>query len=146
MPKQLRTMDVFSKQKRSEVMSRIRGADTKLEILVRKELFRHGFRYRTNDRRFPGKPDIVLPRYRTMVFIHGCFWHSHQGCRLAVTPKTRTDFWMAKLQRNRTKDAENESALKAMGWRVVIVWECQIEDDFARTIQHLIEFLKRTSE
>lgn len=122
-------VDKFSKEKRSYIMSRIRGKDTRPEILVRKYLFSRGLRFRKNDRRYPGTPDIVLPKYRTMVFVHGCFWHLHEGCKYAVMPKSNVDFWKKKLYGNRERDRRNQRELEEMGWKVIIVWECELKGD-----------------
>jgi DNA mismatch endonuclease, patch repair protein len=122
-------------------MSRIRGKDTKLEVKVRSYLFRQGFRFRKNDKRLPGKPDIVLPRYNTVIFIHGCFWHSHHGCRFAVTPKTRTEFWVAKLSRNVEVDTRNEGTLREAGWQVIVLWECDLERDFEGVMRALTNLI-----
>lgn len=118
-------MDVFTKEKRSEVMSRIRGKDTKLEVRIRSELFRKGFRFRKNDKRYPGKPDIVFPKYKAVVFINGCFWHYHE-CELFKMPSTRKKWWEKKLNRNRSKDHEALDAIKQEGLRALVVWECAI--------------------
>ena len=116
--------DVFSPQKRREVMASIRGKDTKEELLVRRFLFQHGLRFRTSDRRLPGRPDIVLAKYRTVIFLNGCFWHGHEGCyRL---PKTNQEFWRRKIERNRARDEQNIARLLAMGWRPLVVWECEL--------------------
>lgn len=106
-------------------MSGIRAKDTKPEILVRRALHALGFRYRLHDRRLPGRPDIVLPRYRAVVFIHGCFWHGHD-CRLFKEPGTRRDFWLSKIERNRANDSKHADALAGAGWRVATVWECAL--------------------
>jgi DNA mismatch endonuclease (patch repair protein) len=105
-------------------MSRIRSGDTKPEITVRKLLHALGYRFRLHRRDLPGKPDIVLPRHRLAIFVHGCFWHQHPGCRLASKPKTRQDYWTPKLAGNVRRDAEAQEALAALGWRVEIIWEC----------------------
>lgn len=110
-------------------MSRIRAKDTKPEEIVRKYLFYHGLRYRKNDKRYPGHPDIVLPKYKTIVFVHGCFWHRHPGCRYATTPSTNTSFWNEKFRKNVKRDRTEQSALKEMGWKVLIVWECELKKD-----------------
>lgn len=110
-------------------MSRIRGKDTKPEILVRKYLFARGLRFRKNDKRYPGRPDVVLPKYKTAVFVHGCFWHLHEGCKYAVMPKSNVDYWKKKLYCNRERDARNQAELKAMGWTVLTVWECELKKD-----------------
>jgi DNA mismatch endonuclease, patch repair protein len=129
--------DVFTKEKRSEVMSRIKGQDTKLEVKVRSRLFRDGFRFRKNDKRYPGKPDILLPKYKTAIFINGCFWHGHDGCKYFVVPKTRTEFWVNKIQTNKKNDAKNTKLLKKMGWKVFVCWECRLKKDFAGWINKI---------
>jgi DNA mismatch endonuclease (patch repair protein) len=126
--------DVFTPEKRSEVMSRIRGSDTAMEVRVRRWLHRRGYRFRKNDSRLPGKPDIVLPKYRTAIFVHGCFWHGHEGCKLFVTPKTRAEFWMAKIGGTRDRDRRNQTDLAALGWRTLVLWECDLERDFDGTL------------
>ena len=108
-------------------MSRIRSRDTKPEEIVRKYLFSKGLRYRKNDRRFHGKPDIVLPKYKTIIFVNGCFWHSHADCPNNVQPKSNQEYWKPKLERNKLRDAEYIIALQADGWRVIIVWECELK-------------------
>jgi len=108
-------------------MSRIRSKDTKPEMLVRKHLFSLGFRYRLHDKSLPGKPDIVLPKYKTLVFIHGCFWHGHEGCRYYVTPKTRTQWWQHKIITNKLNDVRKKSALEDAGWLVLEIWECELK-------------------
>jgi len=118
--------DVHSPETRSYNMSMIHGKDTKPEEKVRKYLFAQGFRYRKNDKRLPGKPDIVLPKYHTVIFVNGCFWHCHEGCRYYVFPKSNTKFWEKKLGGNVRRDKANYGKLKAMGWRVLVVWECEI--------------------
>jgi len=107
-------------------MASIKAKDTKAELLVRRHLFRHGFRYRVNDARLPGKPDIVLPKYKTVIFLHGCFWHAHQGCSHFVLPKTNSPFWEQKLARNRQRDQEVTARLLSMGYRVLVIWECEL--------------------
>lgn len=108
-------------------MSRIRSKDTQIELKVRKELFKKGFRYRLNVKDLPGKPDIVLPKYRTVIFVHGCFWHGHQNCKYAQVPKSNTDFWIAKIERNRVRDDETFRKLEALQWNVAVVWECELK-------------------
>lgn len=110
-------------------MSGIRGKHTKPEMVVRRFLHRRGFRFRLHDRRLPGRPDIVLPKYHSVVDVRGCFWHRHPGCRFAATPKTRQEFWEAKLRGNVERDARNTAALQADGWRVFVIWECEVGDD-----------------
>jgi DNA mismatch endonuclease, patch repair protein len=120
--------DVFSKPKRSEVMSRIKGQNTKPELIVRSLLHRLGYRFRLHRRDLPGKPDIVLPRYKTIIFVHGCFWHRHNDCRFAYTPKSRTEFWLKKLESNVIRDNQVRSELELLGWRVITVWECELRN------------------
>ena len=119
--------DVHSKEKRSYNMSQIRSKDTKPEVLVRKYLFSCGLRYRKNDKRYPGRPDIVLPKYRTIVFINSCFWHKHVGCKYFVLPKSNIEFWDNKLENNRLRDNHNINQLCSSGWNVIIVWECELK-------------------
>ena len=107
-------------------MSKIRSKNTRPEETVRKWLFNNGFRYRKNVTALPGKPDVVLPKYGAVIFVHGCFWHGHDGCKYFVVPKTRTEWWLAKINRNIEKDKEAQSALTAAGWTVIVVWECEI--------------------
>ena len=119
--------DKLTPEQRHKCMSSIRSRNTKLEVLVRKYLFAQGFRFRINVRRLPGTPDIVLRKYRTVIFVNGCFWHGHEGCRYFVLPKTRTDFWQAKIERNRERDLAERLQLRRMGWHVIQVWECQLK-------------------
>ena len=119
----------FARGTRSYTMSRIRGKDTSIERLVRSYLFLRGLRFRKNDKRYPGHPDIVLPKWRTMVFINGCFWHMHEGCRKYSLPKSNVEFWTRKLMRNRERDARQKSALEESGWKVITVWECELVKD-----------------
>ena len=123
-----RMTDIVSTLKRSQMMSGIRGKDTAPEMRVRRLLHRLGYRFRLHRRDLPGSPDIVLPKYRVAIFVHGCFWHFHQGCRLAKMPVTHEEFWRAKLFRNRERDAASVAALMATGWRVLQVWECFLRD------------------
>ena len=119
--------DNHSPKVRSYNMSRIRSRGTKPEELVLKFLFSKGLRYRKNDKRYPGKPDAVFPKYRTALFINGCFWHSHEGCPDFVIPKSNLDYWLPKLERNRKRDAEHIAVLTEQGWRVITVWECELK-------------------
>lgn len=123
---------------RSYNMSRIRSKDTKPEMLVRKYLWSRGYRYRKNDKRLHGTPDIVLKKYATVIFIHGCFWHGHDHI---VWPKTNAEFWRKKIERNRQRDEENKQKLKDMGWSVMTVWECQLKKDLRESTLHEIEYL-----
>ena len=120
-------------------MSRIKGKDTKIEIVVRKYLFSKGFRFRKNDKRYQGKPDVVLPKYKTVIFVNGCFWHRHPGCKDATIPKTRTDFWLEKLNKNVSNDERNIKLLKNDGWSVIVLWECELEKNFEETMEKTIE-------
>ena len=119
-------MDTISKAKRSWNMSRIKGRDTKPEIVVRRLLHGMGFRFRLQGRDLPGRPDIVLPKHRVVVMVSGCFWHRHRGCRYATTPATRRAFWKSKFEENVKRDRRVERMLRRLGWRVITVWECQI--------------------
>ena len=121
-------VDRLTTEHRSWNMSRIRGANTKPEKRVRSILHSNGYRFRLHRKTLPGKPDIVLPKYKSVILVHGCFWHRHIGCRFAYTPKSRTEFWSAKFARTVQRDKENLVALKLLGWRALVVWECQIED------------------
>ena len=118
--------DTLTPSQRSEMMSRIRGRDTKPELQVRSILHRMGYRFTLDNRDMPGSPDIVLPRYDVAIFVHGCFWHRHAGCRYAATPKTRRSFWNAKFEANTARDRRVTAALRRDGWRVWTVWECQL--------------------
>ncbi len=119
--------DVHTPQQRSFNMSRIRGTNTKPEMLVRKFLHAQGFRYKLHDKTLPGKPDLVLPKYKTVIFIHGCFWHGHENCKYFVVPKTRTDWWLNKINTNKANDAKAIQALKKDGWKIITVWECELK-------------------
>lgn len=118
--------DVHDKETRSFNMSRIRSKDTKPEILVRKFLFTKGFRYKLHDKMLPGKPDIVFPKYKTVVFIHGCFWHGHEGCKYFVIPQTRRKWWTDKINRNKQLDTANILRLKKLGWKIITIFECRL--------------------
>ncbi|MBL0306387.1 MAG: DNA mismatch endonuclease Vsr [Chitinophagaceae bacterium] len=119
--------DVHSKKVRSYNMSRIRSGNTKPEMLVRKFLHANGYRYKLHDKTLPGKPDIVLPKYKTIIFIHGCFWHGHTNCKYYVVPKTVTQWWLNKINTNKANDARAAKALKKEGWKIITVWECQLK-------------------
>lgn len=121
-------------------MSRIRSKNTKPEEMVRKYLFSQGFRYRKNDTRLPGKPDIVLTKYKTIIFVNGCFWHKHEGCRYFVWPKTNEDFWRTKINANVFRDQENMKLLSELGWNVIVIWECELRKElFDSTMKRLIK-------
>lgn len=119
-------VDFLSPSERSERMSRIRSSNTSPEVAVRRALHRLGFRFRLNRKDLPGSPDIVLPRFKTVVFVHGCFWHRHVGCKVATTPKSNTDFWVEKFDRNVARDTRSRQLLEAQGWKVIVVWECEL--------------------
>lgn len=121
--------DVHDKATRSYNMSRIRGKDTKPELIVRKFLSSQGLRYRLNDKKLPGKPDIVLHKYKTVIFVHGCFWHGHRSCKYFVLPKTRTKWWHAKIEGTRKRDRRMKSLLKKLGWKIFVVYECALRDE-----------------
>ena len=133
-------VDVHSSEVRSYNMSRIRGRDTKPEMLVRRFLFSRGLRYKLHDKLLPGKPDLVFPKYKTVVFVHGCFWHGHKGCRYFVIPKTRTVWWVEKIEKNHDKDVENRNKLNKSGWKIIVVWECELkQDSLSRLDEVLLE-------
>jgi DNA mismatch endonuclease (patch repair protein) len=139
--------DVHDKITRSYNMSRIKGKDTKPEMMVRKYIFSKGFRYRLHDKRLPGKPDIVLPSLKVVIFIHGCFWHGHSNCRYFVIPKTRTKWWLTKIERNKQLDNENLLKLKSDGWKVFTIFECKLKSNLrAKTLENLVNRLKTLSE
>jgi len=117
--------DIYSKQKRSELMSRISGKETKPEIMVRKYLFSQGFRFRKNVKNLPGKPDIVLSKYKTVIFIHGCFWHGH-SCKRGALPETNIEFWVAKIGGNIERDKHCIAELEKQGWKVIVIWQCEL--------------------
>lgn len=118
--------DIFSKSKRSDIMSKISGKGTKPEILVRKYLFSQGFRYRKNVKDLPGKPDIVLPKYKAVIFVNGCFWHGHENCKKATLPATNTEFWREKISNNIIRDEKTYAELSSMGYKVLIIWQCEL--------------------
>lgn len=129
--------DVHDKKTRSYNMSRIRAKDTKPEMLVRRFLHGQGFRYKLHDKTLPGKPDLVLPKYRVVIFIHGCFWHGHDGCRYYVVPKTRTEWWLNKIMGNKANDTKAIASLKKDGWKSIILWECHLKDKKDSTLNKL---------
>ncbi len=120
--------DVYSSEKRSQVMARVKSGNTKPELAVRSVLHGMGYRFRLHRKDLPGRPDIVLPKYKTVVFVHGCFWHQHPGCKKATIPKQNAEFWEAKLSRNRERDERNLRELDNMGWKTIVVWECEVRD------------------
>jgi len=132
--------DVHTKKQRSYNMSRIKGKDTKPEMLVRKFLHANGYRYKLHDKKLPGKPDIVLPKYHTVIFVHGCFWHGHTNCKYFTVPKTRTKWWTDKINGNKANDEKAIKALKKDGWKVITVWECPLKSAKAeKTLNSLLK-------
>lgn len=120
-------MDKLSSKQRHTNMAAIHGKDTKPEMVVRRYLWGHGFRYRINHPRLPGKPDIVMRKYRTCIFVNGCFWHGHEGCQYYTVPKTNTDFWVNKIRRNKERDLKVQYELASMGWHSITIWECELK-------------------
>lgn len=118
-------MDLLTKSRRSWNMGQVGSKNTKPELTVRSLLHRQGYRFRLHRKELPGKPDIVLPKYKTVIFVHGCFWHRHANCPDASTPKTRTDFWLKKFSENKVRDEKNQTSLLSRGWNVIVVWECE---------------------
>ncbi len=133
--------DQISPEHRSWNMSRIRGKDTKPEKIVRSILHKSGYRFRLHRKDLPGKPDIVLPKYNTIIFVHGCFWHRHKNCRFAYTPKSRKEFWNAKFRDNKRRDKKNQKKLKNLNWRVITIWECQ-----TRNLELIRKIIKKNLE
>lgn len=139
--------DVHDKRTRSYNMSQIKGKNTMPEIMVRKYIFSKGFRYRLHDKKLPGKPDVVLPKLKVVVFIHGCFWHGHSNCRYFVLPKTRTEWWLKKIERNKQLDSENSKKLRDAGWKVLTIFECKLKSNSRKkTLDNLVKRLKNISE
>jgi len=136
-------MDTLSSEKRSWNMSRIRGANTKPELAVRSMLHRMGYRFRISNKALPGRPDIVLTKYRSVIFVHGCFWHRHQGCKYAYTPKSRLDFWGQKFEGNVMRDKNNNFLLKKSRWLPIVVWECEIKHNAEAVLGRVSGILKR---
>ena len=131
--------DRLTPEKRSWNMSKIKNRDTKVEVKVRKYLYHSGFRYQKNVATLPGKPDIVLKKYNTIIFVHGCFWHRHENCRDATTPKTRTEFWQKKFDINVLNDNKHKKELEAAGWQVLIIWECEINQKFSEIMAQVMD-------
>lgn len=138
-------MDTLTPAQRSERMARVRGRDTKPELVVRRLLHALGYRYRLHDKRLPGHPDITFFKRKKVIFVHGCFWHRHEGCVLARLPKSRLDFWLPKLESNKLRDTAKTAVLEANGWKVLVVWECQLRhrEDLAMRLR---DFLKDCGE
>lgn len=141
-------MDIWDKQKRSEVMSKIRSKDTKPEIKLRKGFHAQGFRYRINYKKLPGSPDIVFPKYMTAIFVNGCFWHGHDNCKLSHIPKSNVDFWQNKIQKNKLRDKNIKYLLISSGWKVIVVWECEIKTKLKlkRTVDKIANWFRRLEE
>jgi DNA mismatch endonuclease, patch repair protein len=135
-------VDTLTPERRSWNMSRIRGRDTGPELKLRSLLHRAGFRFRLHDKKLPGRPDIVLRKYRTAIFVHGCYWHRHPGCAKATTPGTRTDYWIAKFEGTVSRDREAIRRLEALGWKALEVWECDLEREPAKTLQQVARKLR----
>nr|WP_082700674.1 very short patch repair endonuclease [Magnetospirillum sp. XM-1] len=136
-------VDVFSPQKRSSIMAAIKGKNTKPELVVRRLVWGLGFRYRLHGRNLPGRPDLVFPGRRKVIFVHGCFWHRHDGCRLAYKPSTRAEFWQEKFDLNRQRDLDAVNALEDLGWTVLIIWECQTRRDIKLLEAMVMEFIEK---
>ncbi len=140
-------VDIISVVQRHRIMSAVHSSSTRPELILRHILWRLGYRYRINDKRLPGSPDIVLPKYRTVIFVHGCFWHGHKGCKNYTIPKTNTDFWTAKVARNQERDQEVWRQLEAKGWFVIIVWECQLKKlVLDKTVDEVVKELGQNAE
>lgn len=135
-------MDVHDKKTRSYNMSQIKGKNTKPEELVRKYLFSQGFRYRKNDKKLPGSPDIVLPKYKTVIFVNGCFWHGHEGCKYFVWPKSNEEFWKKKIETNVSRDKQKTKVLEELGWKVIVVWECDLKRKKDSAFNNLVGRIK----
>ena len=133
--------DRLTPERRSWNMSRVRGKDTSIEVAVRQWLYHHGYRYRKNVKQLPGKPDVVLRPYNTVIFIQGCFWHRHPGCKDATTPKSNIEFWENKFNRNVANDIKNQSELENMGFKVIVLWECEITKHLDETMNRVVEML-----
>lgn len=134
--------DIMTTQQRHNCMSHIRSKNTRPELLVRQALWHNGFRYRLHVRDLPGKPDIVLPKFHTVIFVNGCFWHGHDGCKYFVVPKSNAAFWKEKILSNKSRDLRDERELTAAGWRVITIWECELKKEFIeRTIEQLLQSL-----
>lgn len=134
--------DVHSKETRSFNMSQIKGKNTKPEIIVRKHLFAEGFRYRLHDKSLPGNPDIILKKFKAVVFVNGCFWHGHHSCKYFKIPKTRTEWWTEKINKNIDNDTIAMTRLKSLGWNVIIVWECDLKNRTVETLDYLVKSLR----
>lgn len=137
--------DTITRERRSWNMSRIKGRNTGPELRLRSLLHRAGFRFRLHAKELPGRPDIILPKYRVAIFVHGCFWHRHQGCRNATTPSTRTEFWQSKFDSNISRDERNRTDLRAGGWTVFTVWECELKSDASGVVERLSRDMRKAA-
>ena len=135
-------VDKISKEKRSYTMSRIRSKNTKPEMALRTALFKAGYRYRLHAKHLPGKPDLVLPKYKTVIFVHGCFWHLHENCRDGRLPKSKLEYWEPKLNRNVERDNIHQNALLSLGWKVIVVWECEIKKNLELVVNSINSILR----
>ena len=135
--------DIHTKEQRHANMVAIKGKDTKPEVLVRRYLFSKGFRFKKNDKTLPGTPDIVLPKYRTVIFVNGCFWHGHKGCKYATIPQSNTKFWLDKITRNQKRDMETSRNLESLHWSVITIWECELKKEKRdNTLENLVETIR----
>ena|SRR5271157_871644 len=135
-------MDIYNREKRSQIMANVKSRNTKPEMVVRKLLFSMGYRYRINYSRLPGKPDIVLPKYHSAIFVHGCFWHHHKGCSKSKYPSTNHEFWVRKIVSNVKRDRKNIASLERLGWKVLVIWECETKRaDLHQKIQRYFSYL-----
>ena len=140
-------MDSISPEHRSWNMAQVKGKDTRPELKVRSWLFKNGYRYRKNDSRLPGKPDVVMPKYQTVIFVHGCFWHRHPGCKNTRMPKSNIDFWETKFSRNVENDERHVRELESLGWRVIVIWECELGNKtFEETMERVRNELEKMKE
>lgn len=137
-------MDTFSREARSRIMSAIRSENTRPEFIVRKLLFALGYRFRLHDKRLPGRPDIVLKKFKTVIFVHGCFWHHHKNCRRANWPKSNKEYWIPKIQGNIDRDRTNMKKLRKLNWKIIILWECQLTG--GKQEETLIRLIKQTEK
>ena len=136
-------MDTLTVEQRHRNMCRVKSRDTKIEVKVRKFLFHLGFRYRKNVKSLPGTPDVVLPKYKTVIFVNGCFWHQHANCSKATIPATRHEWWQKKLTSNVVNDKLHTDGLCEMGWKVIVIWQCELEKDFDGVMNRVCEILRR---
>lgn len=132
--------DTLTRQERSVRMSRIRGKDSVSEMRLRRLIHGMGYRYRLHVKTLPGTPDLVFPSRKAVIFMHGCFWHRHEGCHLARLPKSRLDFWLEKLETNKLRDEENQKRLNELGWRILVVWECRMKDKDLRNVSNMVRW------